>query len=210
VEYVTRGGYRLKIGRVPRQRIDQFVASHPMPDPPTKTVEVWGEIPEEVPDYDDPAYKQKLLAFYADFGFGQLELITEAVQVLPGADSVSDLYAMGLIQTKTSPLPFVTRNRAELQDIVEEVFYNSTVTPRGIYEAAQLFGVRWRGGLINPLAIPPTGATANGVYGDRLAARWHGYRDWDAFCELSGPRQSEIVALYRIDNRLQVLMARGT
>jgi len=178
-----------------------------MPEPPLKTVEVWGDISENVPDYDAPEYLDALQSYYAEFGFAEIELVSGAVSIVSGTDDIEDLQRMGVLDTNASPLPFITQDKAELQSIVEAVFYNSTVTPQGIAEAAEMFGVRWQGGLINPLIIPPTGATANGIYGDWIAARWGGYR-WDEFCELAGPRQSEIVALYRIDNRLQMLMIR--
>jgi hypothetical protein len=178
-----------------------------MPEPPLIEVETWVDA-EEVPNYDAPEYKEALDKYYVAFGIAQIELINDAVRIISSTSDIDDLRKLGLVQSEISLLPFITRNQAELQGIVEEVFYNSTVTLRGIYEATKLFGVKWRGRLINPLAVPPTGAIANCIYGDWMAARWGGYR-WDAFCELSGPRQSEIVALYKIDNRLNILMTKG-
>lgn len=207
MEYTTRGGYLLHIGRIPRQRIDQFTVDHPMPEPPMRTVEVWGDISEEVPDYNDPEYQRIVIKYYDDTSVAQLKLIADAVQIISDDYAIDDLRTLGLAKTKTSLLTFLTQDTTELQSVVEEVFYQSTVTPRGVMEAAKLFGVKWHGRPVNPFTIPKSGAIANAVYGDRVAARWNGYIDWNVFCELPGPRQSEIVALYRIDNRLQTLMS---
>lgn len=171
-------------------------------------VETWAGDTESVPDYEDEEYRRDVLEYYSETDHAQLNLIADAVQIVSGAISTDELRVLGLPQTKTSRLLFLAQNPAELRDIVEVVFYNSTVTQRGIIKAAKLFGVKWKGKLVNPFAIPKGGATANGAYGDRMAARWGGYIDWGTFCELPGPSQSEIVALYRIDNRLQTLMIR--
>jgi len=83
--------------------------------------------------------------------------------------------------------------------------YNSTVTVRGLVEAAKLFGVHWSGEKV-PVLEPDKGKLrANGAFGDRLAVQWYGLMSWGAFCELPGPKQSEIVALYRYQMKLEEL-----
>jgi len=206
--YITETGVELRIGRIPRQSIDRFVAEHPYPDPPMVEVETWAGDTESVPDYEAVEYRRDVLDYYSNTHHAQLDLIADAVQIVDDTSIETELRALGLPQTKASQLLFLTQSPAELRNVVEEVFYQSTVTPRGIMDATQLFGVKWRGKPVDLLAIPGSGATANAVYGDRMAARWGGYIDWGVFCKLPGPRQSEIVALCRMDNRLQTLMVR--
>lgn len=206
MEYTTAEGHRLRIGRIPRARIDAFGATNPPPEPPTKTVEVWGGLPEKVPDTNDPEYQEAVSKYYIDTRLDQLDLIADAVDIVSDSGALDEIESLGLARDEASSLAFLVRDPAELQDIVEGVFYNSTVTPRGIIEAAQRFGVRWEGKPVNPLAIPKGSAMSNGVYGDQMAARWRGYT-WDDFCNLSGPRQSEIVALRRLDTMLGIRTA---
>jgi len=207
-EYTTSTGITLELGRIPRQRIDRFAAENPLPEPPTVPVETWAGDTEDVPNRNDPEYLDAVNKYYIDTRLDQLELIADAVDIVSDRGALNEIESLGLARDMSSPLAFLVRGPVELQEIVEGVLYNSTVTARGIIEAAERFGVKWKGTLVNPLAIPKTGATANGVYGDQMAARWRGYT-WDEFCELPGQRQSEIVALHRLDTMLGIITARA-
>jgi len=208
IEYTTEAGVELLIGRIPRQHIDRFIAQYPQPEPPMVEVETWAGDAEEVANYDAPEYKQAMLDYYTETGYAQIELIAEAIEVDTGSADFADLESLGIVTDKASFLRHIlVQNPVDLEAVTEAVFYNSTVTPRGIMEAADLFGVTWRGKRVSPFVPDKTGAKANAVYGDQLAARWAGWR-WEGFYSLPGVRQSEIVALYRLDSRLQILMSR--
>lgn len=209
MEYLTESGYRLEIGRVPRREIDTFVATHPMPNPPTRTVEVWGGIVEEVPDYSSTQYKRELAGYYISIGYEQIDLIAPAVSIdkTVRADEIADIHSLGIAGNDTELLQHIlSQSPRDSQTVVEAVMYNSTVTTWGIMEAAELFGVTFRGKRVNPL-IGTSDIRANGVFCDRLAVRWDGSYNWSEFCELPGPEQSEIVALYMISIVLE--RARG-
>ena len=90
--------------------------------------------------------------------------------------------------------------------IVAGVFYESTVTQRGVDEAARSFGVTWYGNPVDPNKGPKSPAMYLSPYGDRRAAQDAGYK-WSEFIELSGPEQSTEVAYHRLSNRLEWLMA---
>jgi len=93
----------------------------------------------------------------------------------------------------------------DLVFLVDEVFYRSTVTARGIDEAEKRFGVVYMEQPVMAWKVPGSAAVRNQVFADWQAARFCGY-DWQRFCELSGPAQSECVAFHMISNRLDWLM----
>jgi len=207
--YTTRGGVRLEIGRIPRRLIDEFARAHPMPEPPMKQVEapVFGDIKEEAPDTHDPEYLLELRRYYTEVGYAQIDLIIDGVTILDEVGTPDELEFLGLDGDKGELLrSLILANQEDLSAVVAGVFYESTVTQRGVDEAARMFGVSWYGNPVDPNKGPKTPAMYLSPFGDRKAARDAGYT-WSEFIELSGPEQSAIVAFHRLDNRLAWLMA---
>lgn len=207
--YTTETGVELRVGRIPRQSIDRFIAAHPPPEPPTVEVETWAGDTEEVLDHDAPEYQRAMTAYYTATGYAQLELIAGAIEIVDAAaPELADLRGLGIAPDKASLLRHVlVQSGADLETVTEAVFYNSTVTPRGIMEAADLFGVTWRGKPVNPFAGKKSNGKANGAFNHRQAAALSGY-NWTAFCEMSGPEQSEIVCFRLLSARLDILQQR--
>ena len=212
-EYVTKAGTHLEVGRIPREKIDNFITGRPLPEPPMRKVEVFGGEMEDVPILDDADYQAALSNYYIELGCDKANLITSAVKILDDTDFTIDLEELrnlGLAQGDghADLLRYIVLGNVEdLERVVELVFYNSTVTDRGILEAAQSFGVTW---LRQPVMahIPSKGeAMALRVFGDRQAAQWAHY-NWEEFSELSGPKQSAVVAFYRLNMRLNQLGAK--
>ena len=208
MEYTTTTGITLQLGRIPRARIDQFAGMHQPPEPPTVAVKTWVDDTEDVPNYKDPGYLEAINGYYVSTRLDQLELVADAIDIVSDHGVMDEIELLGLARNKVSVLAVAITNPSELQEIVDGVFYSSTVTMRGIVEAAQRFGVKWNGKPVNPLAIPKGAAVASGAYGDQMASRWYGYT-WDNFCKLPGPAQSEVVALCRLDSMLGVLEERA-
>lgn len=212
--YTTRDSIRLKVNRIPRQVIDRFIGEKPEPEPPVREIETWAGDSEEVLDHDDAGYLMERRAWQIAFGREMLGLLVQAVEMpaCPHARAeLDELEALGLAGDEATYLCHkALRSDEDLNAVVELTLYLSTVTARGLLEAQREFGVTWGGKPVQVMGGPADesqGARANGVFGDRQAARWAWYR-WDEFCELAGPEQSRIVALYRLTNRLEVLASR--
>ena len=94
----------------------------------------------------------------------------------------------------------------DLANVVELVFYNSTVTARGIEEATQAFGVTWMGQPVTAWHVPRVPGRYNQQFEDRKVAQ-HNHYTWREFCALPGPEQSAEVAFYRLSLRLDWLMS---
>jgi hypothetical protein len=207
--YVTESGVRLEISRIPRRLIDEFVRDHPVPEPPMKPVEaeIFGGIKEEAPDPKDPEYLLEMRRYYMEVGHAQIDLIAGAVKILDEIGTVEELEFVGLSGNPADLLRTVVfDNQDDLTNVVEEVFYQSTVTQRGIDEAAQMFGVTWYGNPVDLAKGPKSPAWYHGQFGDRKAAKEGGY-NWREFIELTGPEQSAVVAHHRLNNRLDWLLA---
>ena len=213
-EYVTTRGIRLEVGRLPRRAVDEFLAKHPMPEPPTRTVQAFGDIEEEVEDYDAPGYRSAILDYYVWLMRDQVSLIAPAIEVLDDVDlsEIKELQAIGLDigDDAVDLLRYIVLADDEDKGVVAEiVLYNSTVTVRGLREAGDRFRVTWRGRPVDVLSPPRGPARAAQLFGDRQAALEAGYK-WDEFCELPGPEQSEIAAFHRLSMRLtELTMKRG-
>ena len=215
---VKRGrwaGVRLNVGRVPRQRIDDFVSQHPEPDPPRKKaadlgIEVWGDPDEEVPDHTDAGYQEARREWELRFSHEMVGLLSTVVELAQGQPEVEreigEMRVLGLASGEATMLLLSSLGRDDLREIVELILYNSTVTLRGLVEAARSYNVRWRGRKVAVAGKVSGPAQASSVFEARIAARWAHYR-WSEFCELSGPEQSEVVALRRYENKLESLMA---
>ena len=214
MDYKTRGGHLvISVGRVPRQRIDRFAVELPAPEPPTKAVEVWGEIQEEVPDYGDPGYQAALGRYWFELGKRHVDLIAPAVTLPPSADfgELTELREIGLgVNDAGSVADFLRYviSDADLQAVVGLVLYQSTVTDRGLAEASARYNVTWDGRRLSALT---TLGKSPGFYGPEFEARRAAqfvHREWEAFCELSGQEQSDIVAFYRLNASLAWLQSK--
>lgn len=209
--YVTHDGTRLEIGRIHRSHIDNFIARNPAPEPPTRKVEVWGGVEEAVPVWDDPEYQAELQRHYLRLGREQLELIRPAITVLDtvALEEVEELQEAGIVEASGIGrlLYGALAYDADLTAVVEEVFYQSTVTRRGIDEATAAYGATWFDEPVVAWKVPELPAEYSQIYQDRQAARFNGYL-WEHFCELPGGRQSEAVAFFLIQNRLDWLIGK--
>jgi len=209
--HTTKAGVRLEIGRIPRQRIDEFLAVHPMPEPPTRKVEAFGGIEEDVPVLDDPQFQRAMMEYYVGMGHDQVDLIVGAVEIVDDAGALlaeaDELREVGLVEDEADLLRYVVLgDDADLAAVVDEVFYLSTVTERGIDEAKRMFNVTWAGQPVETWHVTGTPGRYGQAFEDRKAAQFSGY-NWTEFCELAGPQQSAAVAFYRLDARMAALMA---
>jgi len=206
VDYTTSNGYELKLGRIPRVAIDAFVAQHPMPEPPMRAVPVFGGIEEDIPDTDNPEYQTAVGKWLVAFGNEQIGLILPAIEFEPDSEFL-DLQEIAGFTTEAGIRAHVLEDPVDFAEVINCVFYNSTVTPVGISEAEKAFDVTWFDRDISLVTLPPSPAKYGLLFESREAARFAFY-NWDEFCELPGPEQSAIVAHYRLERRLQWLMSR--
>lgn len=203
----TSTGYELEVGRIPRERIDAFLLAHPEPEPPTREVEAFGGVVEKVEVLDDPAYLAALQAHRLEMGAAQIDLIADAVEIegTGWEREFAELRELGLAgdNPKADVLRYVVLgNDADFAGVVEEVLYNSTVTLRGLEEAAERFGVTWLGQRV-PVVSPPGGpGRGSNLFGDRQAAKFS-LLTWEEFCTLPGPEQSAAVAFHRLTMELE-------
>jgi hypothetical protein len=207
MEYVTRDGVRLEVGRVDRRELDAIYI--PVPVPPSRVVETWGGVKEEIPDRDDPDYRIKLFDYHLRLGRELLDalalgltiidtdLARERIDALEQVIGKQDDLATGLLRYGISD--------AERVQVVELLLYQSTVTQRGIDEAAERFGYKWRGKPLTTWHIP-------GSHGERgkLAVEWRAANrsgiPWTQFCDLPGPEQSQHVAFWMLEDKLMYLL----
>lgn len=214
-EYTTGAGVRLRIGCLLRRKIDEFLSAEALPEPPTREAEAFGGIMEEIPVLDDPTYLAELQTYYARLGDEQIDLIAEAVEIvaMPEREAalveMEDLRAVGLAEgdDRATWLRYIIlADNEDLANVVGQVFYNSTVTERGIAEATQVFGVTWMGQPVSAWHVPRVPGRYNQQFEDRKAQR-HGRYTWREFCTLPGWEQSAEVAFYRLSMRLEWLMS---
>lgn len=213
MRHTTREGTVIEVGRISRQEIDCFIMKHPLPEPPTREVAAFGDTVEELPVWDAPEYQRQLFDYYLTMGYDQAGLIVGAVEVVePEPDVIlaeaGELQRLGLgeVGSKADLLRWIVlADPEDMGAVVEDIFYQSTVTERGIAEARALFDVRWSGQPIEAWHVPGTPGRYSGLFEARLAARFAGVF-WPAFCELPGPEQSAHVCFFRLANRLEWLM----
>jgi len=217
-EYITSSGFRLGIGRIDRREIDKFAGERPIPEPPVKTakelgIPVFGGVEDEelLPIWDDPDYRAELHDYYQKIGGEEFDLIAKVVELLdPTSEStVAEVDEFGIdISDPADFLRFVVLdNDRDLSEITALVFYNSTVTPRGMAEAVKAFNVTFRGEKVTLIGQQDGQAKASILFGHRQAARANNYT-WEEFCNLPGPEQSTVVAFHRLEGRLQCLMSK--
>jgi len=211
--YTTETGVELRIGRIPRQSIDRFVAEHRPPEPPMITVETWAGDVEEMPDHDAPEYQRAMGQYWLRMGKEHVALIADAVTVLSDTrlSELAELREVGLVTAESDSVADFLRyivSDADTKEIVGVVLYNSTVTDRGLLEASVRFNVSWRGKRVSALSVL---GDSPGRYGPefeaRRAAQFCGL-PWRHFCKLGGPAQSSVVAFFRLNNSLAWLQSK--
>jgi len=210
-------GTELEIGRIPRQQIDKFIACNPQPEPPERLaselgIDVWGEPDAVVIDRNDTEYQSRFQMWQVAFGEALLEFIAEAVQIPAGVmekarTELAELNELAICEFgAASILRYVLCDSEDLANVVSLALYESTVTARGLQEAQELYNVRWNGRQLSVISKSDDNATASGTFSDRISAQWAHYA-WTEFCKLPGPEQSAIVALHRLQNRLEYLQS---
>ncbi len=218
-EYVTTSGFRLGIGRIDRREIDKFAGERPIPRPPVKSavelgIPVFGgaeaEDAEMLPIWDDPEYLEELQNYYQKIGSEEFDLIAGVITLLDDVSekTLAEVNEFGI--DTSDPADFlrfiILDNDYDLAKLTALVFYNSTVTPRGMAEAVKAFGVTFNDELV-ALTTKSGQAKASPLFGHRQAARENNYT-WEEFCTLPGPEQSAVVAFHRLGERLQWLMTK--
>lgn len=196
-------GLKISVNRIDRREIDKFATVNPKPEPPTRTVTVWGGLEEQVPIYDDPEYVAAVNAYYMRIGRDQYPLICRGLSLVEKMRDGPDPILSELFPNYTPEQLIIYENATsnEIADLTGRVFYLSTVTDQGIGEAEALFNARWDGKPVSAYKLPGDPVKVAQVYRDRVAATAAGYK-WAEFCDLPGPEQSEIVAFYLIQNYL--------
>jgi len=207
VRHETRTGYTLEIREIDRERIDAFQMHSPPPEPPVEEVEAFGGEIEKVERPNDPDYQAALGMWKLHMFIEELSLVADAVRIVaepPGErEAVADL--LGREPDTEALLRFsVFVDDADRQRVIEDILYLSTVTRRGIEEAAWRFGVKWSGKPVLEYDLGRSPAKFLQRYADWSAAVACNYT-WEQFCRLSGPKQSEIVAWWMTNNALTFL-----
>ena len=205
VRYTTRDGITLEVGRVERRLLDAVAL--PPPTPPTRAVEAWGGIVEHVRNYDDPGYRRTLHRWRVTIWRAQLHILAAALTfTLPESSRVAldALRAIGMGDgTDADYLRFCVCE-ADQDALVELVLYHSTVTTRGVDEAAQRLGYTWRDKPVLTWAVGYTHGQ-RGQLGVDMRAAVRSHLSWLEFCDLPGPEQSALVAFWMLEERLNWL-----
>lgn len=209
--YTTVGGIELLINRVHRAAIDKFLAAHPEPEPPSRKVEIWGGIEEDIPDYDDPTYQRHLSTHRLLLGNDQISLIAPAIKVVGEAKPIDtallNLLEISVVDEFVLLRYSVLSDLHDLERVVESVLYNSTVTTVGVKEAQDAMNVLWMDREVTAYRQPSVPARFSAMFRDRKAAQFCGY-SWSSFCELTGPEQSECVAFHLLSQTLEYLQSK--
>ncbi len=207
--YVTSTGVELEIGRIHRSHIDKLIAKYPMPEPPMKMVQVW-MIEEKQPDYKDSDYLAELAKYHATVGIKQLDVILPAISIRDSDIEIAEVgqefaeLGLGGDYKRSYLVQVAMGNEVDTAVIVGAVFYQSTVTQRGVDEAAAALAVSFLDKPVMAWKTPELPGKQSQLYGDMQAARFCHY-NWQEFCDLPGPEQSMNVALHLITNRLEWL-----
>jgi hypothetical protein len=207
MRYTTRDGITLEVGRVARQALDAVAL--PAPTPPTRPVETWGGVIEQVPVYDDPGYRAALLEYHLRLGQETMAVLATGIKLTDPAASAAKIAALEFVigpqaVDAATVLRYCIADDERAQ-IIETLLYNSTVTQRGIAEAAERFDYKWRDKPLLTWSVPVS-------HGERgmLGVAWNAARrsglTWSQFCELSGSEQSAHVAFWLLEDKLSHLL----
>lgn len=212
----TSTGIELSVKGISRKVIDAFLLYRSPPEPPLKTIKIYGGLEEQVPDYEAESYKREYEHYVTAMAQDQFLLIAYAVtfDVNPYDNKMfNELIQVGVIEPSNKEeanfdfLRFVAMEQvADSALVMNEVLYLSTVTQEGIEEAGDLFNVTWHSKRVELFGIPRTNARFTQHFEDRSAAKYAGV-PWTTFIELTGPEQSAIVAHYRVSQRLDWLLS---
>lgn len=188
---------------LPRERLDELRILFPEPEPPTREVEAFGE-PERVYDLTAPEYQLAYMQYGVQIQHALLALLEDYGNLRITAHTIHDdhdeIVALGLH-------PMLVALGGDYAEFMDDVYYRSTVTARGMEEAAHVFGVTWLGQPVsmfggNARAKSPLGFSQ--VFFDRMAAHTCGY-NWTEFCLLTGPAQSACVVFHYYYLKIQHL-----
>jgi len=199
------------LGRIDRRLIDRLKIKRESPRPPTRTVEVWGGIEEEIPVLNDPTYQAERMQYHLWLSKQQASVIASAITILDEDEvdwkELTELADLGLV-IPSPGVGFLTYLLSEQDraNVVELVLYQSTVTARGIEEAEKAYGVIWQERPIAAWRVPGAPTEFSREFEARRVARAYGY-NWPGFCRLTGPEQSAEVAHFRLSNKLAWLEA---
>ena len=209
MEYTTRDEIRLEVGRVERRLLD---AVHiPEPVPPSRVVETWGGVEEEIPDYKDKTYRRRLHDWHAKVWRARLHTISGALTFELNAEQRAELEAIRAIGlgdgTDTDYLRFML-SEYDQSMLVEIILYQSTVTPRGINEAVNRLDYTWRD---KPVLVWAASYTPGrrGELGVDMRAAFRSGLTWEHFCAMPGPEQSQHVAFWMLEDKLMWLVNSG-
>jgi hypothetical protein len=204
MEYVTRAGIPISVGRVDRRLLDAIVL--PEPQPPVRQVETWGGVTESVPVYTDPAYERAMQGWHSRLWRESLDVIALALSfTIPENNDLAALAAIGLARGTPADYLRLSICAADQIALVAAVYYQSTVTQRGIAEAAQRFNYTWRDKPLEAWTIGYSYGKRGALAVDYRAAVRSGMT-WPQFCALPGPEQSTCVAFWMLEDRLNWLL----
>ena len=171
----------------------------------------WGDVEEEIPILDDPAYRAEMMRYHLWLAKEQAAVISTAVEPLDEGridwTELFELESLGLeiVDAHTGFLCYLLSDQ-DRATVTEQVLYQSTVTARGIAEAERAYAVKWLHKPVVAWRVPSVPAELSLEFEARQVARLYGY-SWPQFCELTGPEQSAVVCHYRLSNKLAWLEA---
>jgi hypothetical protein len=166
---------------------------------------------EEIPDYKNAEYQQALYNWRVQIWREQLRAIAAAITFSLTSEARQKLEALQAIGMGTGTDADFLRFcvcEADQAAIVEAVYYQSTVTQRGIAEAEERLNYTWRD---KPLSIWTVGYTygKRGALAVDMRAAFRSGLTWQQFCALSGQEQSLLVAFWSLEERLNWLSSNG-
>jgi len=204
MQFVTRDGLHIEVGRVRRELLDNL--NIPEPVPPLRDVETWGGVVEKVPVLDDLHYLRSLRLWRTRLWKDSFSIIAQALTyTVPEGIDLDGLREIGLgIGAPADYLRYGTC-AIEQNQLIELVYYHSTVTQRGISEAEARFGYTWRDQPLSAWSVGYSHGKRGDIAVDFRAALRSGMA-WAQFCELTGQKQSEYVAFWNLEDRLVWLL----
>lgn len=207
--YRTEQGWELQLGSVDRRRLDRISLKREPPKPPVRIVEAWGDIEEEIPIFDDPAYQAQMTRYHLWLAKEQSTVLSQAIVIRGevGWSELDELAQIGIeAANRRAGLLCYLLSDDDQANVTAQILYQSTVTERGIHEAATAYAVEWLGKAVVAWRVPTIPARLSREFEARRVATAHHYT-WPEFCTLTGPEQSATVCHYRLSNKLAWLEA---